>query len=138
MKKGDDIFYKIIHLELKNTLSHTCRITATQFADKYHNYGHIREAFSRTHSFWNRLLDVVKVHTPDAALDLMLNRWELYQVLSCRTWGRTAFYQSSGAFGFRDQLQDVLAVLAIDSSIARRQILNAASHQFEEGDVLHW
>ncbi|MGD0708882.1 MAG: hypothetical protein ABSA51_10565, partial [Anaerolineaceae bacterium] len=68
----------------------------------------------------------------------ILNRWMLYQALSCRTWGRTAFYQSSGAFGFRDQLQDVLAVLPIDPAIARSQILNAAQHQFEEGDVMHW
>ena len=78
------------------------------------------------------------MHTPEPATDLILNRWMLYQTLSCRIWGRTGFYQSSGAFGFRDQLQDVLALLPIDPAITRSQILNAAQHQFEEGDVLHW
>ncbi|TLN01344.1 hypothetical protein FDZ74_15895, partial [bacterium] len=86
----------------------------------------------------DQLLDTVQVHTPEPATDLILNRWMLYQTLSCRIWGRTGFYQSSGAFGFRDQLQDVLAVLPIDPTIARSQILMAARQQFAEGDVMHW
>ena len=80
----------------------------------------------------------IQVKTPEPATDIILNHWALYQALSCRIWGRTAFYQSSGAFGFRDQLQDVLALLAIDPTISREQILNATKHQFEEGDVMHW
>lgn len=76
--------------------------------------------------------------TPDPAFDLMVNGWLPYQAIACRIWARAAFYQASGAFGFRDQLQDTLALLLVDPTLARAQILNAASRQFPEGDVQHW
>ena len=107
-------------------------------AKKYHDPAYVGAAYERTHAFWNRLLNTIQVHTPEPASDIILNRWMLYQTLSCRIWGRTGFYQSSGAFGFRDQLQDVLALLSIDSAVPRSQIINSALHQFEEGDVMHW
>jgi cyclic beta-1,2-glucan synthetase len=87
---------------------------------------------------WDDILNVITVETPDPGMNLMLNRWLMYQTLACRLWGRTGLYQSSGAFGFRDQLQDVLALLHTRPDIARAQILEAARHQFEQGDVLHW
>ncbi|MDP2966598.1 MAG: glucoamylase family protein [Pelolinea sp.] len=111
---------------------------ALALAKKYHNPAYVGAAYERTRVFWDHLLGTLQVHTPEPATDLILNRWMLYQTLSCRIWGRTGFYQSSGAFGFRDQLQDVLALLPIDPSITRSQILNAAQRQFEEGDVMHW
>ncbi|MDQ6831038.1 MAG: hypothetical protein M3081_19415, partial [Gemmatimonadota bacterium] len=87
---------------------------------------------------WAHVLSAVEVKTPDRALDVMLNQWLLYQTLACRVWARTAFYQASGAYGFRDQLQDVMALVVSRPDVTRAQILKAASRQFVEGDVQHW
>jgi cyclic beta-1,2-glucan synthetase len=105
---------------------------------KYLRADETERAFLAVQSFWNGFLGAVQFKTPSEEINLLLNRWLLYQTLSCRLWARTGFYQSGGAYGFRDQLQDVLAVLKIKPEIARQQILLAAQHQFLEGDVLHW
>jgi cyclic beta-1,2-glucan synthetase len=87
---------------------------------------------------WDNVLGAVQVTTPDRAMNIMLNRWLLYQTLACRVWARAAFYQAGGAYGFRDQLQDVMALTIAQRDVARAQILRAAAHQFVEGDVQHW
>lgn len=87
---------------------------------------------------WAALLDVWQIETSQQSMDAMLNRWLLYQVIASRLWGKLGFYQASGGFGFRDQLQDVLALLDAAPQLAREHLLYASTRQFEEGDVLHW
>jgi len=114
------------------------RSEALELIDTYQDAARVEEAWEEALGSWDDLLGAVTVQTPDPAMDLLLNRWLLYQTLSCRVWGRSAFYQSSGAFGYRDQLQDVMAALHAAPNVVRDHILQAARHQFEAGDVLHW
>lgn len=105
---------------------------------RYRDAGAATAAAARSIEQWQQRLSVITVRTPEPAFDALLNHWALYQTLACRIWARSALYQSSGAYGFRDQLQDALAVVYAEPAIAREHILRATARQFLEGDVQHW
>jgi len=105
---------------------------------KYRDVNNARNELNIVKEMWESKLGIVQVKTPDSSMNIMLNRWLLYQVISCRLLSRSAFYQSGGAFGFRDQLQDVMALIYAWPDAVKRQILLHASRQFPEGDVQHW
>jgi cyclic beta-1,2-glucan synthetase len=95
-------------------------------------------SFKKVQEYWQNALSAVQVNTPDKALNVLANGWLPYQTLACRIWARSGYYQSGGAYGFRDQLQDVLSMIHSKPELARTQILRCASRQFKEGDVQHW
>lgn len=114
------------------------RQEAEQIITLYKQPEMITTAYEEVKQYWDRLLGNIQVQTPDLSMNLLLNRWLLYQTIVCRLWARSAFYQSGGAYGFRDQLQDVMALVYTDPSVTRKQILIHCKHQFREGDVQHW
>ena len=107
-------------------------------AKKYTAVSEAKNALDEVKQFWREKLSAIQVKTPSDSFDLMMNGWLQYQVISCRLWARSSFYQSGGAFGFRDQMQDCLSIVNTWPEIARSQILLHARHQFKEGDVQHW
>ena len=114
------------------------RDAAIAMAQQYREVDYATKQVAIAVAAWRERLDAITVETPERSFDLMINQWALYQSLASRIWGRIALYQSSGACGFRDQLQDVMAFVYAEPEIARAQIVAAASRQFEEGDVQHW
>jgi len=113
-------------------------VDARHLVGRFRGTGPARVALEGVWAYWNRTLGAVNVQTPDASVNILGNGWLLYQVLACRLWARSGFYQSGGAFGFRDQLQDAMALVHAEPTILRDQILRAASRQFPQGDVQHW
>lgn len=111
---------------------------AEETADRFRKPKQTSDELARVRQFWGKIPGNVTIKTPNRAMDILMNGWLMYQVVACRLMARAAFYQCGGAYGFRDQLQDVLAVMDYDPELTRKQILLCCSRQFVEGDVQHW
>ncbi len=119
-------------------LGEAAQVTDVQGLVARYRAADLEQIYQTVVAFWDDVLGKIQVKTPDRALDLMLNRWLMYQTLSCRFWGRSGFYQASGAYGFRDQLQDGMALALVRPALSRQHLLRAAGRQFTQGDVQHW
>lgn len=139
---GIEISIEIRKLQLKNF----CILIGAEnnyekikeISNKYFNNENIDLELENVRSKWNNIVNIISVKTPSESINLMMNGWLVYQTIVSRIMAKTGYYQSGGAYGFRDQLQDSICLKYIDSSILKEQIINCARHQFLEGDVLHW
>ncbi len=113
-------------------------VEARQLVQSTHGEGKAQRALEGVWHYWSQTLGAVHFETPDPTVNFLANGWLIYQTLACRMWARTGFYQSGGAYGFRDQLQDAMALIHADPGLFRKHLLCAAGHQFREGDVQHW
>jgi len=111
---------------------------ASRCVQQYRGLRTAMDELDKVQRYWRETLDTVQIETPEPALDVLANGWLMYQVIACRFWARSGFYQSGGAFGFRDQLQDSMAMLHAAPAVARQHLLSCAAHQYVEGDVQHW
>jgi len=125
-------------IEIVFLLGEAASATDARSLLQHYRNADLDDALTRVKDFWDEALGTIQVKTPDRSMDLMLNGWLLYQTLVCRIWARSAFYQASGAYGFRDQLQDGMAIVTSQPALTREHLLRAAGRQFPEGDVQHW
>ncbi len=132
LQPGETIEYAIL-LGQANTTDE-----AQLLIDHFSNFQTVSDSLCEVKKYWSDLLSAVQVETPSREINFMVNGWLPYQNLSCRIWGRSAYYQAGGAYGFRDQLQDSAALVHHLPKLTRDQILLHAAHQFFEGDVMHW
>ena len=132
LEKGDEIVV-VFKLGAANDVEE-----ARSLVDRFKSIESAKLALEEVCSYWKQTVSVIQIETQDIALNTMANGWLVYQMLSSRLWGRSGFYQSGGAFGYRDQLQDIMALVYAEPALARTHILLCAAHQFVEGDVQHW
>ena len=109
-----------------------------QLVQRFRGAAANRHALDAVHQYWNHTLGAVQIQTPNQAVNILANGWLVYQTLACRVWARSGYYQSGGAYGFRDQLQDTMALIHAEPKLVREHLLRSAGHQFREGDVQHW